>query len=140
VGWNLGNSARAADLLRIDPPAHNPLRVPLRYGVLSHPLPAAASVQRWVDAFADGRPRAGQSSSSSAWSVRFLPASAPLDPAYARDHPTLLEQVGPVKLWIELEVRPPAVWNPASFEEVPPMAWDPPFVDFVHVSWEERER
>ncbi len=126
VGWDLQFAAKEADLLFIDPPVVNPLRVPLRYGVLSDPVPASGRISRWIDAYADGRPRAGQRSETGTWSLRFLPAGAPPDPALVRDHPQLLDRVSPVKLWIELEVQPGGMWNP-------------PFLDFVRLSWEERD-
>ncbi len=126
-GWNLDPNHTTADLLFLDAPVVNPLRVPLRYGILSQPLPASARVTRWRNATADGWPRSAQTSAAGSWSVRYLPAEAALDRARTVDHPAQIAPTGPIRLWIELDVQPGGVWNP-------------PFLDYVQLSWEEQDR
>jgi len=40
------------------------------------------------------------------------------------DDPRLLDGMGPIRVLIELEVKPGSTW-------------DPPFVDFVRLTWDE---
>jgi hypothetical protein len=125
-GWSLYLTASPAELLFIDAPLRNELRLPLRYAVVSQPVPNTDRISRWISVEADGRPRRGHESAWGSWSVRYLSADHPsLEAAATVDHPDLLPQVQPVKIWIELEVRPGPLW-------------EPPFVDYVLLRWEEK--
>jgi hypothetical protein len=121
-------AAPAPSFLKLDPPVgRNLLRVPLRLSVMSQPIPETGRVSRWMPAEAGGSHDAELHKFNGSWSVRYVSENssppgggssveAP-DSPLAFDHPTSLQ------LWIELIVQPGGVW-------------DPPFVDFVHLSWD----
>jgi hypothetical protein len=102
-----------------EPLGGNPLARPLTYALVTSTLPRlVASDYLWRSAEADGRAGAG------AWNVRYLRPTELLAPAGLVRHPALLGAPGPVRILIELEVEVGEVW-------------DPPFVDFVHLTWDE---
>lgn len=122
-----------ADLLWIDPPVGaNPLREELHYAVMSGSIPQRGTVEAWLSAEARGsaiETRAG-GGLRNRWSVRYVrefegvPASlAALAPV---DDPRILEHPGAIQLLIELWV-------------VPGPVFDPPFVDFVHLTYEKKK-
>lgn len=125
----------------LDPPSGtNPLRKPLRYGVVSGPLPPTGRVARWVSAEASGwlgpratsgvlPPRAPNASGTpSSWSVRYLDAEEPeiaLNRAVAS--PVFLPRPGAVRFVVELVVGDGPLWQP-------------PFVDRVRLSYSQTPR
>lgn len=128
-GGGAGLSASNVEALELDPPDWNPLRTPLRFAVLSGPLPPRGTVVEWLEAEARGSaPPRG--SSSTGWSVRYLPelARAPLEPDDLRtfDSPEQIEKPGSIQLLVELVVEPGGRWRP-------------PFVDSVRLAWRESE-
>lgn len=129
-GGGPGLTASNVEDLELDPPDVNPLRVPLRFGVLSGPLPPRGTVVEWLEAEARGSvERKGVTNGR--WSVRYLPelARAPLAPEDLQpvDSPELLEKPGSIQILIELTVEPGGRWRP-------------PFVDSVRLAWQESER
>jgi len=116
-GLRLQSQASVASLV-LNPPKSNRLRVPLRYAAVSSPVPNVGRVARWLSAQSGGQMRAGS------WRVRYLPAQNPLLFESAVDDPRLLDGMGPIRVLVELDV-----W--------PGPAWDPPFVDFVRLTWDE---
>lgn len=125
----------------LDPPGGaNPLRKPLRYGVVSGPIPPTGRVARWVAAEASGwlGPRAGAGflppkapvpgGTPSSWSVRYLDAAdAELALHRAVASPVFLEKPGAVRFVVELVVGDGPLWQP-------------PFVDRVHLSYAQTPR
>jgi hypothetical protein len=128
-GGGSGLTASNVEELELDPPDTNPLREPLRFAVLSGPLPARGTVVAWLGAEARGSTGhdAGQGGS---WSVRYLPEldPPPLVPEdlHPVDSPQLLARAGPIQFLVELVVEPGG-------------AWRPPFVDSVRLAWQEAE-
>lgn len=122
-----------ADLLALDPPCTgNPLREELHYAVLSSAIPQRGAIEIWLSAQArgstsasgpPGRPR-------DRWRVRYVReiegAPASIESLGPVDDPGLLEPPGPVQILIELWVAPGPVF-------------EPPFVDFVHLTWEQKK-
>jgi hypothetical protein len=117
----------------LDPPlaGHNPLKRPLRYAVVSVPLPANGRVARWISALASGgleptdsRPAAEHTPSS--WSVRYFCADDPQVPDFSKGYtsPVFLERPGAVRFVVELVVGDA------------PDSWQTPFVDRVQLSFE----
>jgi hypothetical protein len=104
--------------LVMDAPLTNPLKEPLTYAVLSAPVPP-----HWVKGASRLRSNAGGYAGLGSWSVRFLPEEPPFLPENAVAYPQL--RGGPVRLLIELEV-------------LPGPSWDPPYVDYVHLTWEQK--
>ena len=123
-GWGVEADASVAETIFLDSPLDNPLRVPLRYAVVSDPVPSSGQLLRWLSVEADGWPRRGRDSEAGSWIVRYLPSRAVLDRESTLEHPDLMDQAEAVRVWIELEVRP----GPR---------WDPPFLDYVLLRWEE---
>lgn len=118
-GGGLGLKSQASVAhLALDAPLLNPLRTPLTYAAVSSPVPNVGRAARWLSAQAGGQARTG------AWRVRYLPAENPLRFESAVDDPRLLDGKGPIRLLVELEVGPGELW-------------DPPFVDFVRLTWDE---
>lgn len=117
----------SAWLLIDEPIGRNPLVEPLRYAVLSSPVPPAGEVLRWLPPVLGGGPSDPGAPAKAPWSVRFLPelASAPIKPEdlVPVDDPVLISPPGHIQFLIELRVSPGDLW-------------DPPWVDFVHLAWE----
>ena len=123
-GQNVQARVRVGDApLHLDPPATNPLREPLRVGVLSVPVRPPRGVSSWHPPVVEGTAGMG------AFRVEFLGL---------RDGDLGMEEYGPItdaglldgcdaiRLLLSLEV-------PAGSGE----AWDPPRVERVELSWEE---
>jgi hypothetical protein len=143
VLWMLGgagapllshNEVRSAPLL-LDPPLEsNPLRRPLRYSVISGPLPPTGKVGYWRSVATTGwQPRGTNATVRSAgepsnWRVLFIPDSDParLDFEKAAPNPLFIEPQSSVRMWVELVVG-----------TMPD--WQPPFVDSVQLTWEQAE-
>ncbi len=128
-GGGSGLTASNVEELELDPPETNPLREPLRFAVLSGPLPARGTVVEWLEAEARGsgpRDRSGNVS----WSVRYVPQLAPpplaVDDVNPVDSPELLARPEPIQFLVEIVVEPGGVWRP-------------PFVDSVRLAWQETE-
>lgn len=129
VDPRVGPLDAAALPLSVDAPLSNPLAAPLTFAVRSGPIPRYGSALRWHAA------RVGARAGAGAWRVRYAGERrerAPGEPAEILvDDPVLLSDCPVLRLQIELEV-------------VPGPVWDPPWVDFVEVSWDrpsaERER
>ncbi len=126
----------------LDPPAgRNPLKKPLRYGVVSGPVPSTGRVARWVSAQATGwqDPRAGSlapiarpgatNSTPSSWSVRYVAAdgSQTLALGSAVASPVFLDKAASVRIVVELVVGDGPTWQP-------------PFVDRVQLSYAQAPR
>jgi hypothetical protein len=107
--------------LILDPPRENPLVVPLTFAVRSSPIPRQGRVRRWHPLQVPPGGRAG----AGAWRVRFVgerKAGAGSGELLV-DDPMLLDDCPTLSLQVELRVEPGATW-------------DPPWVDFVELSWE----
>ncbi|MCB9914383.1 MAG: Ig-like domain-containing protein [Planctomycetes bacterium] len=135
VGDGGGSSLRTfgRSRMRLDEPYLNPLRAeggPLRFALVSGPVPPAGGVSRWIGAEAQGDARGGS------WRVRYLPEdfdlTAPLEQWGLVDTPAELIGADALRLFLELEVRPP--------EDGRNMLWAPPFVDDVRLWWEDHPR
>ena len=113
------NYHRALDLT-LDPPAHNVLAAPISLGLLSSPLPRRVR-ERYLWRGLD----AGLAAGSGKARVRFLTADAPLEKASLVDHPGLLPSDQPLRVLIMLDL-------------LDGETWDPPAVDFVSFSWDDR--
>jgi hypothetical protein len=121
-------AAPAPSFIKLDPPVgRNPLRVPLRLVVMSQPIPETGRVSRWWPAEAGGSRDVEQHKYSGTWSVRYVSenaASSEIDAsAQAFDSPLAFDHPTALQLRIELFVQPGETW-------------DPPFVDYVHLSWD----
>ena len=120
--------AHQAEFLLDPPVGANPLLRPLRYAVVSVPLPATGRVARWLSASSSGGleplAQAGEHASSS-WSVRFFRADAPQVPEFSEGltSPVFLEQPGAVRFIVELVVGEGKLWHA-------------PYVDRVQLSFE----
>jgi hypothetical protein len=118
--------APAPSFLKLDPPVgRNPLRVPLRLAVMSQPIPETGRVSRWWPAEAGGSRDGEQHKYNGSWSVRYL-SESPSEPGAASsveavDSPLAFDRPTSLQVRIELILQPGG-------------AWDPPFVDFVHLS------
>lgn len=131
-GGGPGLTASIVEELELDPPTENPLRTPLRFAVLSGPLPSRGSVAEWLEAEARGSTvrsnRDNQHREGGRWSVRYVPelARPPTVPEdlVAVDSPELLARPGSIQLLVELVVEPGGRWRP-------------PFVDSVRLAWRE---
>lgn len=132
-GLSIDPSERAKAPLAIDAPLANPLRAPLRLAVLSGPIPPHGDVLHWLAEEARGSEPA-RSGRCGRWSVRYvpeLPATAISDERLVPvDSPRLFEQPGSIQLLITLEIDSAAGLDPRP-------AWDPPFVDYVRLLWEQ---
>lgn len=113
------NYHRALDLA-LDPPAHNALAAPISMALLTSPLP-----RRVRERYLWRGLEAGLAAGSGAARVRFLAADAPLERASLVDHPGLLPPDQPLRVLIELDL-------------LDGETWDPPAVDFVSFSWDDR--
>lgn len=107
--------------LELDLPDTNPLVEPLTFAVRSGPIPRQGRVRRWhpLQVAPGGRAGAG------AFRVRFVgerQAGAGSGELLV-DDPMLLDDCPTLRLQVELCVEPGA-------------RWDPPWVDFVELSWE----
>ena len=128
--WLMRDGGGASDLtastpgLVLDPPVVNPLVERLRVAVVSSPVPKVVRPYEWLAVDAAGEHRAGS------WRVGFLPPTGPVDLGAAVGHPRLLPEAGPLRVVVVLEVPP------AGAAETP---WDPPFVDYVDLRWEESD-
>lgn len=114
----------------------NPLREVLHYAVLSGPLPQRGSVSAWTSAEAGGwrseekeTPGEPQKRTENRWSVRYvrevIGSPASIEELGPVDRPQTLEPVGSIQMLIELWVAPGPTF-------------DPPFVDFVRLTWEQK--
>ncbi len=116
----------------LDPPVNsNPLRAPLRYAVVSGPVPSTGPVARWISAQAFGglEPReVGHTGSKtpSSFSVHYFPADAPQMPDFSKapTSPAFLPQAGPVRFVVELVVGDEKDWQA-------------PFLDRVQLDYEQ---
>lgn len=126
-GGGAGLAASNVEDLELDAPEQNPLRSPLRFAVLSGPLPPRGTVVEWLEAEAHGSDER-KDVANRGWTVRYLPelARAPLAPEDLQpvDSPELLEKPGSIQLLIEIAVEPGGRWRP-------------PFVDSVRLAWRE---
>jgi hypothetical protein len=108
-----------------EPQGENPLKKDLRLAALSSPIPQRGSVLRWL------QPESGGSHDvNGSWRIRFLPelespptGTTELHPV---ESPALLDPPGRVQFLVELEVKHGGVWNP-------------PWIDYVHLFWEQPE-
>lgn len=106
--------------LVLDPPVSNPLWAPITLAVLSSPLPRRArETYLWREL------QVGMEQGSGRARVRFLGAEQALDQALFVDHPVQLPTDQALRLLVELQLLPGEVW-------------DPPLVDFVSISWDDR--
>lgn len=110
--------------LRLDPPSANRLVEPLTFAVRSGPIPRRGRVRRWhpLQVAPGGRAGAG------AFRVRFVGerSAAAGSGEVLVDDPMRLEDCPTLRLQVELSVEPGPTW-------------DPPWVDFVELSWETDE-
>ncbi|HVS17482.1 MAG TPA: Ig-like domain-containing protein [Planctomycetota bacterium] len=110
--------------LELDPPTHNPLVEPLTFAVRSGPIPRRGRVRRWhpLQVAPGGRAGAG------AFRVRFVGerSAAAGSGEVLVDDPMRLEDCPTLRLQVELRVEPGPTW-------------DPPWVDFVELSWDSAE-
>lgn len=104
--------------LVLDPPLDNLLAGPLRVGVVTSAVPSRGGSLRWLGLEVGGRAGAGS------YRVRFLPASGPIDPERAVDHPSLVPGQGQVRILIEMTVPTGGVWDPPSVDHVT-LDWAP---------------
>jgi adhesin HecA-like repeat protein len=124
-GLDVEPTKQSVNLLTMDAPrGANPLRREIHCAVLSSPLPPRGSVLAWKRAS-----KGPYEPADTRLSVRYvreietMPAHiAELQPA---DDPTALDPPGPIQVLIELWMKPSAVF-------------EPPFVDFVELQWEQR--
>ena len=127
-GLEIDPKPSLAPIVLDEPQGGNPLRRKLRFAALSGPIPQRGGVLRWLPPDSGGSPE----STSGAWRIRFVPelASTPTGATEFRpvDSPALLEPPGPVQFLVELEVEPESELS---------RAWNPPWVDYVHLSWEQ---
>jgi hypothetical protein len=115
--------------LAIDPPLANPLVEPVLFAVRSNPIPPNGHVARWHPV-----PDVSGHSGSGVLRVRYVGERGAPDPGDGArgaesyevtvDDPALLVDCRTLRLQIELELRPGAVW-------------DPPWLDHVRLSWDE---
>jgi len=127
--------------IHIDPPhGANPIVERLRFAVLSAPIPPRGEVVRWLPPDVHGRssrePRQGDARPTRpeaqepgpGWRVRYLPELHTPTPKAADlapvDSPLLLDPPGPLQFLVELELESGGTW-------------DPPWIDSVHLSWEQ---
>ena len=107
--------------LRLDPPEVNRLVEPLTFAVRSAPIPRQGRVRRWhpLQVAPGGRAGAG------AYRVRFVGERSAAAGAgeVLVDDPMRLEDCPTLRLQVELRVDPGPTW-------------DPPWVDYVELSWE----
>jgi hypothetical protein len=121
-------AAPAPSFIKLDPPiGRNPLRVPLRLAVMSQPIPETGRVSQWWQPETGGSRDSDQRKYSGSWSVRYLRESSPTSEIgselEAFDSPLAFDRPTALQLRIDLIVQPGE-------------AWDPPFVDFVHLKWD----
>ncbi len=127
-GLDIDPKPAPAPLLLDAPQDGNPLRKKLRFAALSGPIPQRGGVLRWLPPDSGGSPE----SASGAWRIRFVPEIAPGPAGPTELHPVegpaLLDPPGPVQFLVELEVEPAGDKT---------RAWNPPWVDYVHLSWDQ---
>jgi hypothetical protein len=120
----------------LDPPVlQNPLRAPLRYAVVSGPVPATGRVARWISAYAtggflpSGKPPPGSERTPSSFSVHYFPADSPQTPEFSRapTSPVFLTQPGAVRFVVELVLGDQPLWRA-------------PYVDRVQLDFEQAPR
>jgi hypothetical protein len=126
-GGDIKPPRSTASLLDMDPPCDgNPLREVLHYAVLSGPVPQRGSVAAWTSAEAGGS-KIG--TDKNRWSVRYVRevrgSETSIEELGPVDRPQTLEPVGSIQMLIELWVAPGPTF-------------DPPFVDFVRLTWEQK--
>jgi hypothetical protein len=127
-GLEVTPPASYAPIVLDEPQGANPLRKQLRFAALSGPIPPLGEVLRWRPPDATGSPSTGRIPTCGKWSVRYtkeLP-TVPKDPSdlALADTPAQLLPAGPIRFLIVLDVDPGGVWSP-------------PWVDSVHLSWEQ---
>lgn len=105
--------------LRIDPPDRNVLVAPLRYAVLSAPIPPEGGASRWHFA-----PRCGIHRGTGSALVRYIGERASVPGGIERevvvDDPGALVDCPTLRLYVELDL-------------LPGETWDPPWIDFVEI-------
>jgi len=124
-------------LFELDPPlVKNPLRVPLRFAVVSGPLPRTGRVARWISANSSGGfeplnsfqhvENVKSDRTLSSFSVHYFPADAPQVPDFSTGptSPVFLQQPDSVRFVVELVVG-----------NCP--YWEAPFVDRVQLEFEQ---
>jgi hypothetical protein len=131
AGGGEGVSAANVYELEIDPPLSNPLRESLVFAVLSGPIPPRGGVAEWLLDEAGGSASSDDNRDAGRFSVRYLKELSGTPRTRADlvlvDHPRLFEHAGPLQFLIELTLEPGERWNP-------------PFVDYVNLTWEEDRR
>jgi hypothetical protein len=113
----------------LDPPVGpNPLRAPLRFAVVSGPVPETGGVLRWNSVYSRGgfeppssalRPlRASRTPSS--FSVHYFPADSAQMPEFSKapTSPAFLPQPGPVRFVVELVVGDEDDWQAPYLDRV----------------------
>ncbi len=141
-GYGITPPPRSAPILVDEPtPGANPLKLPLHFSVLSAPIPPRGEVLSWLTPEATGSrdpsPRSGNSSGAAtetpingSWRVRYLRelSTVPTEETILTtvDSPTLLKPPGPIQFLVELTVEPE-----------PGHIWNPPWVDCVHLAWQQ---
>jgi len=123
-GFKITPPPSLAPIVMDAPQGANPLRVSLRFGALSGPVPQGGDVRRWLAPETSGSPERPQAR----WRIRYLRELSDLPPEAANlasaDSPTLLDPPGPIQFLVELEVGTGGIW-------------DPPWLDYVHLAWEQ---
>ena len=111
----------------LDPPVGlNPLRAPLRYAVVSGPVPPTGRVLRWISAQAGGGlepSKIGSTTSGktpSSFSVHYFPADSPQVPDFSKGptSPVFLPQPGPVRFVVELVIGDDHYWQTPFLDRV----------------------
>jgi hypothetical protein len=125
-GREITPSKQTASALVMDVPSgRNPLRKRLHYAVLSHPMPPRGAIEAWRRAEGQGTHQTDATRCLLRYvrEIGAMPASIDaMAPAY---DPSALEPAGPIQVLLELWVSPGATF-------------DPPYVDYVDVKWEQR--
>jgi hypothetical protein len=103
--------------LTLPEPGLNPLRVAQRYAVVTSSLPRwVAERYEWEHLSVGARDGSGRAE------VLFLPHKGPVELDRCVTHPRALPPHEPLRILILLTVEPGG-------------SWDPPTVDFIHLSW-----
>jgi hypothetical protein len=128
-GFDIFPPPTTSPVLVVDEPqGANPLARGLRFAALSGPIPPRGAVLRWLPPEVGGRPEKKGLEGRAGWRVRYLRELSG-SPRVASDlasvdSPLLLDPPGPLQFLIELEIEPGGIW-------------DPPWVDYVHLAWEQ---
>ncbi|MCP5022717.1 MAG: hypothetical protein GY930_13200 [bacterium] len=117
-GGGSGNTQPMRTLNLVMPePGINPLRIKQRYALVTSSLP------RWVaDRYEWEHLKVGAHDGSGRTEVLFLPHKGPVELDRCMTHPRALPPNEPLRVLILMTVEPGG-------------SWDPPTVDFIHLSW-----